>query len=262
MSTSSSAKANPSPGPTPKTILVIEDEPDISELLEYNLLKAGFKVYLSANGEDGISQTRKHRPDLILLDIMMPKMNGFEVCRILKSSEDTQHIPIVFLTAKGDEHDTVAGLDGGADDYIIKPFRTQELMARIGAHLRRYEINHNPAYPTAYGPKQGELIVQGPLALHLKNHLIFLNQKPLILTLSEFKLLSALIRSPGEVFSRAKLITIIADKNTKLVPRNIDVHILSLRKKLGTSAHMIETIRGIGYRCREVTLKTPAATPP
>lgn len=263
MSTSSPAAATrPAQGQAAKAVLVIEDEPDISELLEYNLLKAGFKVYLSANGEDGITQTKKYQPDLILLDIMMPKMTGFEVCRILKSSAATQHIPIVFLTAKGDEQDTVAGLDGGADDYIIKPFRTQELIARIWAHLRRYEINHNPTYPTEYRHNNGELIVQGPLALHRKNHLIFLNQTPLILTLSEFKLLSALIRAPGEVFSRAKLIAVIADKNTKLVPRNIDVHILSLRKKLGASAYMIETIRGIGYRCREVTLKTPAATQP
>ena len=234
-----------------KKVLVIEDEPDISELLEYNLLKAGFEVFLSDNGEDGIVQTRAHHPDLILLDIMLPKMNGFETCKLLKSYTDTRHIPIIFVTAKSDEHDAVTGLGDGADDYIIKPFRTQELIARIWAHLRRYELNLSTPYPSQEENNRHNLIIQGPLALHLKKHLIFLNKQPLILTLAEFKLLSALIKSPGEVFSRAELITVIADANVKLVPRNIDVHILSLRKKLGVHAHMIETIRGVGYKCRD-----------
>lgn len=233
-----------------KKILVIEDEPDISELLEYNLLKAGFEVFLSADGEDGIVQARSHAPDLILLDIMMPKMNGFEVCQALKSFKDTAQIPIIFVTAKGEEHDAVSGLHYGADDYIIKPFRTQELIARVSAHLRRYELNrHNPQLDPKEPHK--DLVIQGPLILNLKKHLIFLNQKQLILTLSEFKLLSALMMSAGEVSSREQLITAMTDENTHLVPRNIDVHILSLRKKLGSHAHMIETIRGVGYRCRE-----------
>lgn len=231
-----------------KTILVIEDEPDIRDLLEYNLIKAGFHVYLAADGEEGISQAKSRLPHLILLDLMLPKMSGFDVCRELKNHEATKAIPILMVTAKSEEHDTVSGLDLGADDYIIKPFRTAELLARVSAHLRRSELNKQPSKFVG----DGELITQGPLALHPKKHIIYLNKEPLILTLSEFKLLSALIVSPGQVFSRADLIRVMVDKNITLVERNIDVHVLSLRKKLGDHSHLIQTIRGVGYKCKEI----------
>ena len=230
-------------------ILIIEDEADISELIHYNLAKEGYEVSVAQDGKEGLRLALEQIPHLILLDIMLPHMDGFTVCKHLRDHEKTQNIPIIILTAKGEETDTVHGLDLGADDYMIKPFRTSELSARVKAHLRRYAAYRQAMSEEAGGLKSSkELKRWGPLALDEKRHMIFLEENPLILTLSEFKLLATLMSSPGCVYTRSELIGHIAGEGVHLVERNIDVHVLSLRKKLGEHASLIQTIRGVGYK--------------
>ncbi|MCY4380696.1 MAG: response regulator transcription factor [Proteobacteria bacterium] len=229
------------------SILVVEDEPDIQELLHYNFTKEGFRVFLASDGEEGLSLVSSLEPSLIILDIMLPKLSGFEVCKRLREQEKTSTIPIIIVTAKSEEHDTIFGLDLGADDYVVKPFSIEELIARVRVHLRRYDL-----YRSAMVNQQpyDEFIRLGPLALASKRHIIFFHNKPLILTLSEFKILATMMSSPGTVFSRAELIKAITDdSHVHLIARNIDVHVLSIRKKLKDHAHLIQTIRGVGYKC-------------
>lgn len=230
-------------------ILVIEDEADIAELIHYNLKKEGFAISVASDGQRGLEQARSQGADLILLDIMLPELDGFSVCHQLRQDPRTEAIPIIILTAKGEESDTVHGLDLGADDYMIKPFRASELVARIKAHLRRYALYRKMMNE---GPPDADTLKHlGPLALDRSRHIIFLKGKPLILTLSEFKLLSTLMSAPGQVFTRSQLIHHIAGKGVHLVERNVDVHILALRKKLGGHSSLIQTIRGVGYKCRD-----------
>lgn len=232
-----------------KTILIVEDEEDISELIHYNLTKEGYQAHIAPDGHTGLDSALSNPPDLILLDIMLPYLDGFAVCQKLREDTRTRQIPIIMLTAKGEETDTVHGLDLGADDYIIKPFSTSILIARVRSHLRRYEL-----YTTALseGPSPGsDLTHLGPLTLDERSHMIFLHSKPLILTLSEFKLLATLMSNREQVFSREQLIHAIAGEGVHLMERNVDVHVLSLRKKLGEDASLIQTIRGVGYKCSE-----------
>lgn len=225
------------------SILVIEDDPDILELTKYNLEKNSFAVSTAINGEDGIKKAININPEIILLDIMLPGIDGLEVCKILRQADSTKHTPIIMLTAKGEEADIVKGLELGADDYVTKPFSPKELVARIKSLLRRMQLQNQRT--------EEKSISMGSLTIAKDRHEVSINKNPVTLTLSEFKLLEALASKPGRVFTREQLLNKISDENTHLIDRNIDVHIRGLRKKLGDEKDMIQTVRGIGYKCRD-----------
>lgn len=224
-------------------ILIIEDEPDIIEVLKYNLEKNHFSVASAASGEAGLKAAGELLPDLVLLDLMLPGIDGLEVCRRLRDDQRTRDIPVVMLTAKGTESDVVVGLTLGADDYIVKPFNTSELMARIKAVLRRTEPRE--------GEAQGEILTSGPLRVDLSKHVASLDGAPIELTLSEFKLLTFLMKKKGRVFTRDQLLDAVVGPDVFVTARNIDVHVAALRKKLGRYGGCIITVRGVGYRFEE-----------
>lgn len=223
-------------------ILLIEDDSDISELVQYNLEREGYKVFVCANGEAGFSQATQLKPDMIVLDLMLPGLDGLSVCRKLRAHPTTAEVPIVMLSAKGEESDVVVGLEMGADDYVTKPFSPKELLARIRAVLRR---------PRLASPVTEVRRKIGPVTLDPDRHEAYLHDHPLVLTLAEYKLLSALTSRPGRVFTREQLLEKITGGETYVIDRNIDVHIRAIRKKLGDNADFIQTVRGVGYKCRE-----------
>ena len=225
-----------------ESILVVEDEKDIRELLKYNLEKEGYQVFGAATGEEALRAIRDRRLDLILLDLMLPGIDGLEVCRRIKGEAQTQHLPIIMLTAKGEEADIVTGLELGADDYITKPFSPRVLLARVRAALRR----RNVQFPLGTEPlKTDELVI------HPGRHEVFLQGQPILLTVTEFRLLHLLVRKPGWVFTRTQIVNEIHGEDYPVSDRSIDVQIVSLRKKLGPFGSQIETIRGIGYRFKD-----------
>jgi DNA-binding response OmpR family regulator len=225
-----------------ETILVVEDEEDIRELLKYNLEKEGYQVFGAATGEEALRAVRDRRPDLILLDLMLPGLDGLEVCRQIRSEAQTRHLPIIMLTAKGEEADIVTGLELGADDYIAKPFSPRVLLARLRAALRR----RSQPLPLETAPlKTDELVI------HPGRHEVLLKGQPIQLTVTEFRLLHLLVRKPGWVFTRSQIVNNIHGEDYPVSDRSIDVQIVSLRKKLGACGSQIETIRGIGYRFKE-----------
>ena len=226
-------------------ILVIEDEPDIAELVQYNLEKQSFKVHTAQDGEKGLKLAQNVNPDLILLDIMLPGVDGLQVCRSLREKQDTKSIPIIMLSAKGEESDIVVGLELGADDYIPKPFSPKELTARIRAVLRRSKDAVH-----VVDEEKEKKVIAGPIALDPVRYEVALDGKPLTLTLAEFKLLYAMASKPGRVFTRDQLLNKISGGDTYLIDRNVDVHIRAIRKKLGAYADFIVTIRGVGYKCK------------
>ena len=221
-----------------RTALIVDDDKDILTLLRYNLEKEGFKVLTSEDGGEAIEKARKEKPDLLILDLMLPGTDGREVCRSLKGDDRTASIPILMLTAKGEEIDVVVGLELGADDYVTKPFSPKVLVARAKALLRR----------GAGSVKQGNRIVAGPLAIDREKREVLLGSRPLPLTATEFNLLSCLAARPGRVFSRDELLNSAWTEDTVVVDRTVDVHIVSLRKKMGKYADLVETVRGFGYR--------------
>lgn len=225
-------------------ILIIEDEPDIAEVLKYNLEKNHYQVATAGTGEDGLAVARDTLPDLVLLDLMLPGIDGLEVCRKLREDPRTRDLLVIMLTAKGTEADVVVGLTLGADDYIVKPFSTSELMARIKAVLRRVEHRD--------GEVDDETIKVGPLAIDLRKHEVRVEGKPVELTLSEFKLLSFLIKKKGRVFTRDQLLDAVVGPDVFVTSRNIDVHVAALRKKMGKFGGWIVTVRGVGYRFQEI----------
>lgn len=225
-------------------ILIIEDEPDITEVLKYNLEKNHYQVATAESGEAGLAAARESLPDLVLLDLMLPGIDGLEVCRKLREDPRTRDLLVIMLTAKGTEADVVVGLTLGADDYIVKPFSTSELMARIKAVLRRVEPRDEES--------DGENIHAGPITIDMRRHEARLEGKPIELTLSEFKLLSFLIRKKGRVFTRDQLLDAVVGPDVFVTARNIDVHVAALRKKLGKYGGYIVTVRGVGYRFEEV----------
>jgi len=226
-----------------KQIVVVEDEPDILEVLCYNLKREGYKVAESLDGSQGLALIQQLLPDLVLLDLMLPGLDGLEICRSLKSDPRTQHIPIIMVTAKGEESDVVLGLGMGADDYIPKPFSPRELIARVKAVIRRGEVVANML--------ESEVIEHGELKIDLNKHQVTFGAEIIKLTASEFRLLACLAGHPGQVFSREQLLNHTSGDNVVVIDRNIDVHIRSIRKKLGEDKPYIETIRGIGYRFLE-----------
>ena len=222
-------------------IVVIEDEVDILEVINYNLLKEGFDVCSALDGEEGLALIKKEVPDLVLLDLMLPGLDGIEICRKLKTDYSTRSIPIIMVTAKGEESDIVLGLGMGADDYMVKPFRPRELMARIRSVLRRGDFI-----------EEGEGLVSiDELVIDINRHEVKLEGKKIVLTAMEFKLLHFLASHPGQVFTRENLLNHVSSDDTFIIDRNIDVHIRSIRKKLDKHRELIETIHRVGYRFRD-----------
>jgi len=224
-----------------RTILAVEDEEDILELIAFNLGKEGFQVKGAGSGEEALRLARAAAPDLILLDLMLPGIDGLDVCRILKRDDVTRHIPIVMVTAKGEEADIVAGLELGADDYITKPFSPRVLLARVRAVLRRRETV--PADETAAVNIRNLVIDPG-------RHRVLVEGQPVELTYSEFQILLLLARRAGWVFTRYQIVDAIRGDDYAVTERSVDVHIAALRKKLGSAGIYIETVRGVGYRFR------------
>ena len=219
-------------------ILCVDDEAHILELLTFNLEATGYRVVTAANGEDALTVCQHDRPALILLDIMLPGIDGVEVCRRLKSQSNTQDIPIIMLTAKGDEVDKILGLELGADDYITKPFSVRELVARVKALLRRAATQNDD---------EGVLHV-GSITIDPSNYEAYRNGEKLSLTLKEFELLKLLVISRGKVLTRDFLLDRIWGYEFYGETRTVDVHIRHIRQKLGDDARYIETIRGVGYK--------------
>ncbi len=227
-----------------KTILVIDDEPDILEMLSYNLEKEGFIVHKSVDGEHGLKLCEHLKPDLILLDLMMPGMDGHQVCYRLKTNPDLNSIPIVMLTAKKDETDEIVGLKIGADDYIKKPFSPRVLVARINSVLRRIENKE------LLGKTEAK-IVRGKLTLNLNTREVLVGNKKIELTAIEFRILKLLAKHPEWVMNREKIISEVMGQDSFITCRTIDVHMSSLRKKLGTGSTFIKTVHGAGYKFSE-----------
>jgi two-component system phosphate regulon response regulator PhoB len=227
------------------SILVVEDEEDIRELVRFNLSKEGFQVRAVATGEEGLATAEFRPPDLLLLDLMLPGIDGLTVCRKLKGNPKTRGVSIVILTAKGEEADVVAGLNLGADDYITKPFSPSVLVARVKAVLRRGEADEQAV--------QGheDVIEVRNLKIHLGRHEVRVDNGPVELTSTEFRVLHFLARRPGWVFTRQQILDGVHGDNYAITERAVDVQIVGLRKKLSTAGEAIETVRGVGYRFKE-----------
>lgn len=223
-------------------ILVVDDEEDILELVRYNLVKEGYRVTTVASGEEALIAARSVHPDLILLDLMLPGVDGLEVCRRLKQDPKTQHLPVIMLSAKGEEADIVTGLELGAVDYITKPFSPKILVARLRAVLRR-----QAADTTA----DNVPITIHELVLHPGRHEVLVHGQPVDLTATEFRLLHLLARRPGWVFTRSQIVNGVHGHDYPVSDRSVDVQVVGLRKKLGICGDYIETVRGVGYRFRE-----------
>lgn len=225
-----------------ENILVVEDEEDILELVKYNLAKEGYRVSAVATGEAGLKATRSNLPDLVLLDIMLPGIDGLEVCKILKNDSKTQNIPIIMLTAKGEESDIVTGLEIGADDYLPKPFSPKVLIARVRTILRR---------KAKADVKDNATIRVHNIVIDPGRHSVTVAGKSVDLTLTEFLILHLLARHPGWVFSRYQIVNEIRGEEAIVTDRAVDVQIVGLRRKLGAAGELIETIRGVGYKLTE-----------
>jgi phosphate regulon transcriptional regulator PhoB len=221
-------------------ILVVEDDPDISEMISYNLKKKGYEVMLAPDGEKAVTMSLSSRPDLMVLDIMLPAMDGLEVLKAIKQDGKTSGIPVIMLTAKGQETDKVVGLELGADDYMTKPFSPKELVARIRAVMRRSGL-----------PGSAKVIRAGDLEIDSSRHRAMLGDIELQLTTTEFRLLERLARNPGKVLSRQRILDEVFGYRSDTYDRTVDTHIKTLRKKLGRARDYIETVRGVGYRLRE-----------
>ena len=227
----------------PKTkVLVVEDDQAISEVLVYNLEKAGFDVFKSSDGRDGLNQAQLRLPDLILLDVMLPVMDGTEVCRRLRAQPETATATIIMLTAKSEESDQLIGFSVGADDYVTKPFSIRVLLERIKALLRR---------KSKITEDETDVVTRLGITLDRRRYRVTVDEDIVDLTKSEFRLLDTLIRQPGRAFDRSELIDSALGEDTLVLERTIDVHIRALRKKIGEKSEAIETVRGIGYRFRE-----------
>jgi len=223
-------------------ILVVDDEEDILELVEYKLAKDGCRPECVTTGEDALRVARAKIPDLVILDLMLPGVDGLEVCKILKSDPKTSHVPIIMLTAKGEEADVVVGLELGADDYVTKPFSPRVLSARVKAVLRRGATGT---------PEDDTTIHVHDIVINPKRHEALVRGKPVELTYTEFRLLHYLARRPGWVFTRHQIIDAVRGAGYPVTDRSVDVQVAGLRKKLGPCSGYVETVRGVGYRFKE-----------
>jgi two-component system, OmpR family, alkaline phosphatase synthesis response regulator PhoP len=229
-----------------KKILVVEDDRDISELITYNLEREGYEIACLYDGSQVIDFVQKRKPELIILDLMLPEVDGLEICRALKSDSNTKHIPIIMLTAKSEEADVVVGLQMGADDYIPKPFSPKVLVARIKAIVRRTsELN-----VSAIGADNVRAF--GDFKMDLLKHKISYKGREVKLTSIEFDIVEFLSRSPGRVWSREQILDNVWKEGKFIIDRAVDVHVRGLRKKLGAAEHYVETVRGVGYRFKDV----------
>ena len=220
-------------------IVVIEDEPDIVEVISYNLKREGYNVLAVDRGDESINLIRNQSPSLIILDLMLPGMDGLSVCRQLKSDPIVKDIPVIMISAKGEESDIVIGLEMGADDYLTKPFSPRELLARVKAVSRRGQVKESHSK---------ERIVIQNLMIDVARHEVRVDDEMVSLTATEFKILHQLAAHPGRAFTREQLLNRVLGMGVVVVDRNIDVHIRSVRKKLGDAAQLIQTIRSVGYR--------------
>lgn len=239
-------RSNPTPmilEVMPKTkVLIIEDDRPLAEVLAYNLKQAGYEVLCAHDGQDGILQAQMKLPDLVILDLMLPVVDGLDVCRRLRADATTKDMLIVMLTAKAEESDELVGFSLGADDYVAKPFSVKVLVERIKALRRR----------RAAAASEGDDVTNSQgISVDRRRHRATASGQPLQLTRSEFRLLDTLIRQPGRVFQRSELIDAALGEDTMVMERTIDVHIRALRAKLGEHADVIETVRGVGYRFRD-----------
>jgi two-component system, OmpR family, phosphate regulon response regulator PhoB len=225
---------------TGKTILSVEDERDVLDLLALNLRKAGFTISTASDGPAGLHKVRNESPALIVLDLMLPKMSGLEVCKILKSDPATRQIPVLMLTAKAEEIDRIVGLEFGADDYVTKPFSPREVALRIRAILRRSD-----------GKPDEEHLSAGPIVIDPARHEVSVRGKRVNLTSLEFKLLRTLMQRRGRVQERDRLLNEVWGYESVIDTRTVDTHVRRLRKKLGKAADVIESVRGFGYRLRD-----------
>jgi two-component system alkaline phosphatase synthesis response regulator PhoP len=223
-------------------ILVVDDEKDILELIDFNLSKNGYRVRTVTSGEEALDLIKENDYDLIILDLMLPGVDGFDICKIIKADKHKSSIPIVMVTAKADEADKVAGLEIGADHYVTKPFSPRELLAIVKATLRRKPVKQEEEY---------QVIERGDLKIHVGRHEVTLKGEPVELTHLEFRILLALAKKPGWVMTRYQIVDATRGEGISVTDRSVDVHIVSLRKKLGEEANFIETVRGVGYKFKE-----------
>lgn len=226
-------------------ILVVEDDRALADVLSYNLKQAGYEVLVARDGQDGLTQAQLKLPDLILLDVMLPVMDGLDVCRRLRADPATRDILIVMLTAKTEETDELVGFALGADDYVSKPFSVKVLLERIKALQRRRSDD----------AEDEDVVACQGIIVDRARHRVLADGRSLTLTRSEFRLLHTLIRQPGRVFERAELVDAALGEDTTAMERTIDVHIRALRAKLGDKADVIETVRGVGYRFRDMGIE-------
>jgi len=223
-------------------ILVVDDEEDILELIRHNLAREGYRIVCAATGESAITMSNTEKPDLIVLDLMLPGIDGLQVARRLKDDVRTRHIPIIMLTAKGEEADMVTGLELGADDYITKPFSPRVLIARIRAVIRRHDKKNED---------DNSIIQINEITIHPGRRSVTVNHNPVELTYTEFQVLYYLAKRPGWVFTRSQIVDAVRGSDYPVTDRSVDVQIVGLRKKLGSCGDYIETIRGVGYRFKE-----------
>jgi len=224
-------------------ILIVDDEPDILELIKYNLSKEGYSIDCAKSGEEALEKSQSHDYDLIILDLMLPGRDGLDVCKVLKNSPRTSNVPIIMLTAKGEDADIVSGLEVGADDYVVKPFSPRVLLARIKAVIRRRERN--------FSDEQTVITINEMISINTGSREVFVNEAPLELTASEYKILMMIGKRPGWVFTRNQIINSVKGDDYPVTERSVDVQIVNLRKKLGDAGKYIETVRGVGYRLKE-----------
>lgn len=223
-------------------ILVVDDEEDLLELIRYNLSREGYRVSCVSSGEAALKAARSQLPDLVVLDLLLPAVDGLDVCRLLKGDPKTRHIPIVMLTAKGEESDIVAGLELGADDYVTKPFSPRVLAARVRAALRRSKgVLYDETVP----------IRMHDMVIHPGRHEVLVSGRPVTLTYTEFRLLHFLAQRPGWAYTRSQIVDAVKGEDYPVTERAVDVQVAGLRKKLGESGQYVETVRGVGYRFKE-----------
>ena len=226
-----------------RSIIVVEDEVNILEVIAYNLKREGYAVSTATNGEEGLALIKLSQPDAVLLDIMLPGLDGIEVCRRLKADPLLRDIPVIMVTAKSEESDIVLGLSIGADDYIAKPFSPRELVARVKAAVRRGPLRESQ--------EAAATLEYAGLVIDTARHEVLVDAMPVELTPTEFRLLHQLASRPGRVYTRDELLDSVGKGAALVLERNVDSHIKTLRKKLGDSGSLVETVRGVGYRFRD-----------
>lgn len=224
------------------TILIIEDEKDLSQLIAYNLESEGFRTKISNDGEEGYRKAIKESPDLIILDLMLPKLSGIEVCKLIRAHSASQKIPILMLTAKSEEIDRVIGFEVGADDYMTKPFSPRELVLRVKAILKR---------SASSSIEKEDILKKDLLEVDFSKHRIWVSKQEITLTATEFKLLEYLLKSQGRVLTRDLLLDKVWGYDASVTTRTVDTHVKRLREKLGEAGEVVETVRGVGYRLKD-----------